>query len=371
VSGPAAPTSPPDVESAFLAAEGVSHAYAGTAALVGVDLALPRGSLTCLIGPTGCGKTTLLRALAGFIAPDAGRIRIAGRDVTALDPARRGIGFVYQDLALFAHMSVRGNVGFGLRARGVPRREIERRVADMLGRVGLAGFEGRLPATLSGGQRQRVALARALVFEPDILLLDEPFASLDKNVRADMQQEVRRLQAGAGITTMLVTHDQQEALRLADHLVIMNRGRIEQAGAPRELYGRPATVFAARFLGDANLFPGTFRRGPDRLEGARTFSLARVPAGVSDGARATAMIRPEDVVLATDAAAPTSDACRASVEEAGFGGVTTQVRARTDAEGMIVSVIAAGAEAAALAPGTSVWLSFPRERISLIPEEPS
>jgi len=371
---------PPVCDPAFLVAEGVSHAYAGTPAVTDVDLSLPRGSLTCLIGPTGCGKTTLLRSVAGFITPDSGRIRIGGRDVTDLDPARRGIGFVYQDLALFSHMSVRGNVGFGLRARRVPAGELRRRVADMLARVGLEDLGARRPGTLSGGQRQRVALARALVFEPDILLLDEPFAALDKNVRAQMQQEVRRLQRQAGITTVLVTHDQQEALKLADVLVIMKDGRIEQVGPPRELYHRPASLFAARFLGDANLFPGRYRSEPDRLEGPRTLPVGHLPEGLRDGQRVTALIRPEDVVVDLE---PPRDATPAeptaslagtvagTVTAASFSGALTEARVRPGDGGPDVRVVVAGAEAGRLAVGTPVWLSFPRDRLSLIPEEPT
>ena len=361
----------------FLIADGVRHAYDGTTVLSGIDLALPHGSLTCLIGPTGCGKTTLLRVLAGFLRPDGGRVRIGGRDVTDLAPARRGIGFVYQDLALFDHMSVRGNVGFGLRARGVRGGELQRRVTDMLERVGLAGFEGRRPTTLSGGQRQRVALARALVFEPDILLLDEPFAALDKNVRAQVQQEVRRLQQELGITTVLVTHDQQEALRLADVLVIMREGRIEQLGAPRELYAHPASVFSARFLGDANLFEGRYRTSPSRLEGAVALRLAAVPHGVVDGQRVRAMVRPEDVALRSSE--PEADgrpgdgdtALEGIVEDRAFTGVTTEYTVRTRPSGAVVRVLTSGTEDASHARGAPVWLSFPRERISLIPEEPT
>ncbi len=381
-----------EADARFLVADGVRHAFDGTPVLSGIDLALPRGSLTCLIGPTGCGKTTLLRVMAGFLRPDGGRVSIGGRDVTDLAPAVRGIGFVYQDLALFDHMSVRGNVGFGLRARGVRGGELRRRVTDMLARVGLAGFGGRRPTTLSGGQQQRVALARALVFEPDILLLDEPFAALDKNVRSQMQQEVRRLQQELGITTVLVTHDQQEALRLADVLVIMREGRIEQRGAPRELYARPASVFSARFLGDANLFEGRYRDAPPRLEGALELRLATAPAGLADGRRVTAMVRPEDVTVrasepdsgggpapagaaGTNAldvdAAPQNTVVEGTVEDRAFTGVTTEYTVRTRPADVVVRVLASGSEAAAHAKGATVWLSFPRERVSLIPEEPS
>jgi ABC-type Fe3+/spermidine/putrescine transport system ATPase subunit len=356
----------------------VHHAFDGVPVLTDIDLALPRGSLACLIGPTGCGKTTLLRVLAGFLRPEAGRVRIGGRDVTDLDPARRGIGFVYQDLALFDHMSVRGNVGFGLRARGVRGAELERRVRAMIERVGLAGFGGRRPTTLSGGQRQRVALARALVFEPDILLLDEPFAALDKNVRAQMQQEVRRLQQELGVTTILVTHDQQEAMRLADALVMMRQGRIEQSGPPRELYSRPGSVFAARFLGDANLFEGRYRASPPRVEGAVQLRLpgegVATEAGIADGAPVTAMIRPEDVEIHSGAGqdgdrGTDADAVDGTVEDAAFTGASTEYTVRTRDAGALVRVLASGIGIEAHARGAPVRLTFPRERVSLIPEE--
>ena len=390
---------PSEADARFLAASGVHHAFDGAPVLTDVDLALPRGSLACLIGPTGCGKTTLLRVLAGFLRPDAGRVHVGGRDVTDLDPARRGIGFVYQDLALFDHMSVRGNVGFGLRARGVRSGELERRVHEMLERVGLAGFASRRPTTLSGGQRQRVALARALVFEPDILLLDEPFAALDKNVRAQMQQEVRRLQKELGVTTILVTHDQQEAMRLADVLVMLRDGGIEQSGPPRELYTRPGSVFAARFLGEANLFEGRFRTSPARLEGAVELRLSDDPTAsgtdVPDGALVTAMIRPEDVVIGAAAPAAPRGAAGAgvaagadplgpaaaegtdiegtvvegTVEDAAFTGANTEYTVRARPGNAVVRVLASGTETEAHARGAAVWLTFPRERVSLIPEE--
>jgi len=364
-------TTPPADDTRFLVAEGLSHSYDGTAALSALDLALPRGTLTCLIGPTGCGKTTLLRTLAGFLRPDAGRVSIGGRDVTDLDPARRGIGFVYQDLALFSHMSVRGNVGFGLRARGLHGTALRSRVDAMLERVGLEGFGERRPVTLSGGQRQRVALARALVFEPDILLLDEPFAALDKNVRADMQHEVRRLQRQLGITTVLVTHDQQEAMRLADVLVLMRQGRIVQWGPPRELYRHPASLFAARFLGDANSIHGTYRSAPPRLEGPLTLPVAAAPDGVADASPAVAVIRPEDVTLHTRAptAAGSAAVVEGTVEAVAFTGATTEISVRSGPEGTRLTVVTTGSATPVTAAGADVWLSFPQERVILIPEE--
>jgi sulfate/thiosulfate transport system ATP-binding protein len=218
-------------------------------ALRGVSLEIPSGSLTALLGPSGSGKSTLLRVIAGLEVPDSGSVVIDGRDATALAPQQRGIGFVFQHYAAFKHMTVRENVAFGLRVRKRPRAEIAARVGELLGIVGLAGYADRYPSQLSGGQRQRMALARALAVEPGVLLLDEPFGALDAKVRAELRAWLRRLHDEVHVTTVLVTHDQEEAMDVADRIAVMNDGDIEQAGAPRELYERPATPFVMGFLG--------------------------------------------------------------------------------------------------------------------------
>jgi sulfate/thiosulfate transport system ATP-binding protein len=218
-------------------------------ALDDVSLEIPDGALTALLGPSGSGKSTLLRVIAGLEVPDAGRVEIAGTDATGVPPQRRGIGFVFQHYAAFKHMTVRQNVAFGLTIRRRPKREIAARVEELLTIVGLDGYAARYPSQLSGGQRQRMALARALAVEPQVLLLDEPFGALDAKVRGELRAWLRRLHDEVHVTTVLVTHDQEEAMEISDHIAVMDHGRIEQVGGPRDLYDRPATPFVMQFLG--------------------------------------------------------------------------------------------------------------------------
>ncbi|TSE00043.1 sulfate ABC transporter ATP-binding protein [Skermania sp. ID1734] len=237
--------------------------YGDFAALDDVSLDIPSGALTALLGPSGSGKSTLLRSIAGLETLDSGSIRIAGRDVTGVSPQKRDIGFVFQHYAAFKHMTVRDNVAFGLKIRKRPKTEIARRVDELLGIVGLDGFQHRYPAQLSGGQRQRMALARALAVDPKVLLLDEPFGALDAKVRADLRKWLRRLHDEVHVTTVLVTHDQEEALDIADRIAVMNRGRIEQVGSPQELYDKPANRFVMSFLGDVAKLNGQLVRPHD------------------------------------------------------------------------------------------------------------
>ena len=241
---------------AELRLDAVSCRYGEVRAVDDVTLAVPPGSYVVLLGPSGSGKTTLLSILGGFTLPTAGRVFIGGEDVTLVPPARRPTATVFQDYALFPHLSVGGNVGFGLSVRGVPKAQIASRVDDALRRVGLEGYGPRAIGAASGGQRQRIALARALVIEPALLLLDEPLGALDLSLRRQMQDELRRLQRAEGRTFVHVTHDQEEAMALADVMVIMNRGRIEDLGPPARLYERPRTRFAAQFLGESSILEG-------------------------------------------------------------------------------------------------------------------
>jgi sulfate transport system ATP-binding protein len=230
----------------------VSKRFGDFVALDDVSLDVEGGSLTALLGPSGSGKSTLLRIIAGLEWPDGGEIRLAGEDATAVAPQRRGVGFVFQHYAAFKHMTVRENVAFGLKIRKRPKAEIAERVDQLLQLVQLQGFGHRYPAQLSGGQRQRMALARALAPEPKVLLLDEPFGALDASVRAELRDWLRRLHEEVHVTTVFVTHDQQEAMEVADQIAVLNHGRLEQVGSPRELYDEPASEFVMRFVGEAH-----------------------------------------------------------------------------------------------------------------------
>jgi sulfate/thiosulfate transport system ATP-binding protein len=241
----------------------VSKRFGDFQALDDVSIDVESGSLTALLGPSGSGKSTLLRVIAGLETPDMGEIRLAGEDATVLAPQKRGVGFVFQHYAAFKHMTVRQNVAFGLKVRKRPKDEITARVAQLLELVQLAGFGDRYPAQLSGGQRQRMALARALAPEPQVLLLDEPFGALDARVRAELRVWLRRLHDETHTTTVFVTHDQEEAMDVADAVVVMNRGRVEQSAGPRELYDAPANEFVMSFVGQANRFGDAWVRPHD------------------------------------------------------------------------------------------------------------
>ncbi|ARP80644.1 iron ABC transporter ATP-binding protein [Bordetella genomosp. 8] len=238
-----------------VAFEGITQGYGGHTLFEGLDLVIPAGGFFTLLGPSGCGKTTLLRMLAGFIRPDKGRVLFGDSDVTTVPVHRRGVGIVFQDYALFPDRSTIANVAYGLLARKVPKKDAYARAAAMLERVGLGAFLDRPPPALSGGQRQRVAMARALVIEPRLLLLDEPLSALDAKLRVELREMVRTLQREAGITTVFVTHDQEEALAMSDLIAVMDRGRVIQTGSPQEIYAEPRTAFVADFVDGANLIP--------------------------------------------------------------------------------------------------------------------
>jgi len=246
-----------------ISVESVSKRYGDFAALDDVSLDVESGSLTALLGPSGSGKSTLLRVIAGLEVPDSGAVLLDGRDVTGVPPQGRGVGFVFQHYAAFKHMTIRDNVAFGLTIRRRPKDEVAATVDRLLDVVGLAGFQRRYPSQLSGGQRQRMALARALAVEPKVLLLDEPFGALDRNVRSELRAWLRRLHDEVHVTTVLVTHDQEEAMELADTIVLLNAGRIEQRGAPRELYDQPASDFVMGFLGPVARVDGGLVRPHD------------------------------------------------------------------------------------------------------------
>jgi putative spermidine/putrescine transport system ATP-binding protein len=274
-----------------LRVEGLRRRFGDVVALDKVTLDIAPGELLTILGPSGSGKTTLLKVVAGFEKPDAGRVLVDGRDITAMPPARRDIGMVFQNYALFPHLTVAGNVAFPLEMRNMARAEIERRVAETLALVELTGYGERLPRQLSGGQQQRVALARAIVFDPRLLLLDEPFGALDRKLRETMQLEVRRLQRRLGLTTIFITHDQEEALVLSDRIAVMNRGTIQQVASTMDIYERPANDFVADFVGESNIFHGTSTEpGVVTLSGGRRVLVNGV---TKVGERVGVLMRPE------------------------------------------------------------------------------
>ena len=271
--------------SEYLKVEALRVEYAGQAAIDGVSFSAGRGELLTLLGPSGCGKTTTLRAIAGFVAPASGRILLDGTDISALPTHRRNIGMVFQSYALFPHLTVGDNVGFGLRMRQVGRADRDRRALAALEMVGLAGLADRYPTQLSGGQQQRVALARALVIEPAILLLDEPLSNLDANLRGELRAEIRALQSRLGILTILVTHDQQEAIAISDRIAVLNQGRIVDIGTPQALCDRPGDALSAGFIGGRTVIAGQTRGGVFEAPGLSC-------AGAPDGARAIVLRGP-------------------------------------------------------------------------------
>lgn len=279
---------------------GIVHSYGAARAVDDVTLEVKAGELIALLGPSGCGKTTLLRIVAGFIRQAAGQVVIGDRTVDDLPPNLREVGIVFQNYALFPHMTVAENIAYGLVARGVGKADQRARVAEMLATVRMEGFADRKPRQLSGGQQQRIALARALAVQPRILLLDEPFAALDKNLRLDMQIEIKRLQRQFGLTAILVTHDQEEAMSIADRIAVMNSGRIEQLGSPVAIYDAPATPFVNSFIGSSNILDGVVEDGRIRLSVG-----AVLPCKAPDlpqGKAVQVSIRPEQLMLVRDAA---------------------------------------------------------------------
>ena len=274
--------------------------YGQTAAVAGISFTVEAGTLVTLLGPSGCGKTTTLRMIAGLELPSEGRILIAGRDVTTLGATERDVSMVFQSYALFPHMSVLENVCYGLRRSGLGRDAAEKRALEGLAQVGLEGFGDRQPSELSGGQQQRVAVARALVLKPSVLLFDEPLSNLDARLRRQMREEIRELQHRLGLTVVYVTHDQQEAMAVSDRIIVMNAGRIEQQGAPRDLYERPATPFLARFMGESNPARGQVRRiGPKRVRVRLGSAEVELDDDTTAAGDASVAVRPEAIAVET------------------------------------------------------------------------
>ncbi len=336
--------------------------YGQTLALDGISLQARDGQLVSLLGPSGCGKTTTLRCIAGFMAPDGGDILVDGASITALPPQQRDFGVVFQNYALFPHLTVFENVAYGLSVRRIPGPEQKRRVAEALALVRLTGLESRLPRALSGGQQQRVALARALVIRPRLLLLDEPLANLDARLRDEVRWLIREVQQQAGITAFYVTHDQAEAMALSDCVAVMKGGRVVQFGPPREIYQRPAEAYVARFTGEANMLPArpARRLGEDRWRVAIGDTLLDVPGAttLAEGAPALLMLRPEALTLA-DTGVP------ARIVSAAFLGAAQQCEVAL-ADDTKLRLLAS--PHLALAPGDAVHLAVDAAHAWLMPE---
>ncbi|MEU6552712.1 ABC transporter ATP-binding protein [Streptomyces sp. NPDC046915] len=331
---------------------GLRREFGATVALDGLDLAVRPGEFLALLGPSGCGKTTALRMLAGFEHPDSGAVLVDGEDVTHVPAHRRDAGMVFQSYSLFPHLSALDNVAFGLRMRKVRTAERRSRAAELLELVGLGDKGTRFPHQLSGGQQQRVALARALALRPRVLLLDEPLSALDAKVRLALREEIRRLQQELGITTLFVTHDQEEALSVADRVAVMRAGRLEQCAAPAELYGRPATAFVAEFVGTMSRIPGRLGQGQVEVLGQRLPVDGEAPAG-SD---VDVLVRPEAVEVRAD------EEGDARVLATAFLGAVVRVTVRLS-DGTEAKADLPAHEAAGLGAGAAVRVSLPRRPV--------
>jgi putative spermidine/putrescine transport system ATP-binding protein len=323
----------------FLTLTDICKAYAMHVVVKEVNLAVERGELVTFLGPSGCGKTTTLRMIAGFETPTGGSIRIAGRDVTHLRASRRAIGMVFQAYALFPNMTVEHNIAFGLKVAGKPRAEIKARVAEMLALIKLPQLGGRFPHQLSGGQQQRVSLARALASRPQILLLDEPLSALDAGIRVGLREDIRALQRKLGITTIFVTHDQEEALSISDRVVVMSEGAIEQVGSPTDIYNRPRTRFVASFVGTLNTLEGVIvdpARGAIRV-GQAVLRAGGVIEGAQAGEARTLALRPEALRLGPPIHG--ANALIGVIEEVTFLGAIVRLRVRVDQAALLVDAL--------------------------------
>jgi spermidine/putrescine ABC transporter ATP-binding subunit len=352
--------------------------FGAVLAVDGVTLEIADGELFTLLGPSGCGKTTLLRLIAGFHQPEAGRIRFGERDVTDLPPYARNIGMVFQNYALWPHMTVFQNIAYGLRLRRLRGSTLAARVEEGLRKVNLSGLGPRYPGQLSGGQQQRVALARALVLSPDILLLDEPLSNLDAKIRVQVRTEIRTLQQELGITTVYVTHDQEEALSLSDRVAVMRDGRVLQLGPPRELYERPRTRFVADFVGTNNLVTGRVAEAAGAAVAVDTALgrfRARSPVGTASlpvGGQCVVTVRPENVTLVTgsDAGGGDGNRCAGRITLAAYLGNTLRYDVETASGLTLKADIRDPWHHEVIARGTAVTLAFPVSVTLALPEEP-
>ncbi|CAH2601283.1 Fe(3+) ions import ATP-binding protein FbpC 2 [Rhodovastum atsumiense] len=355
-----------DTARPYLRIENVRKRFGAFEALRDVSLDVLPGEFVCFLGPSGCGKTTLLRAIAGLDPQSSGRIEQGGRDISLLPPSQRDFGIVFQSYALFPNLSVRRNVGYGLEHRKMRRAEVDRRCTELLELVGLADQAEKYPAQLSGGQQQRVALARALATSPGLLLLDEPLSALDAKVRLHLRQEIKDLQRRLGVTTIMVTHDQEEALTMADRIVVMRSGVIEQVGRPGDIYGDPANPFVADFIGTMNFLPGTLI-GPRHVRlGSIEIEHAAPLDGLAAGDSVSLCVRPEDVAIADAAIAAPANRMQARIADLDFLGNVFRARLAPDClEGMILTADLPTAQVRqhGLATDQTLPIALPSERL--------
>jgi putative spermidine/putrescine transport system ATP-binding protein len=352
---------------------GVTRRFGALQALDGVDLAIAQGEFFSLLGPSGCGKTTLLNIVAGFLEPTSGRVVIGGRDITRLPPHQRDIGMVFQSYALFPHLNVFDNVAYGLRVRRQKSSEIAARVKEMLALVRLSELAQRMPHQLSGGQQQRVAIARALAIRPQVLLLDEPLSNLDAKLRREMQAELRRLQRDVGITTVMVTHDQQEALGLSDRIGILGSGHLQQVGTPLQLYREPANRFVGEFVGQANLIAAR-AEGEGVFVATGHFSAPGVPLRLAtaapSGQAPLFLLRPERIELAeADGTATGPNSVQGVVREASYAGAELHLTVSLAGGGELSVAATEGLFAQLPQPGVEVRLSWQASDLAVLPAE--
>jgi len=365
----------------YLELQHLNKSFEGVVAVQDINLSVDQGEFVSLLGPSGCGKTTTLRMIVGFESPDSGVVRLGGELMNDLPPHRRGMGMVFQMYALFPNMTAQGNISYGLRVAGLLRPEIEERVAEMLELVSLTEAAHKYPAELSGGQQQRVALARALAIRPRVLLLDEPLSALDAVVRVSLRQEIRRIQSALGITTVYVTHDQEEALSISDRVVVMQRGAIEQVGTPEEIYSRPMTNFVATFIGTVNQFNGVLEdsaQGRVVSEGMLINVLPVTDGQFNSGDLVTVLVRPESVhvsPLEEVTEAGKGNHARATLEGVTFLGPVT--RLSLDRDGRTITADVSTQERGRFKRGQALRLSFSPEACQLMlsptqhPERPN
>jgi spermidine/putrescine transport system ATP-binding protein len=369
------PTSPGD-GAPVIAVERVSKRYGDFVAVHEASFEIRRGEFFSMLGPSGCGKTTMLRMIAGFEEVSSGVLRLDGVDVVGVPPYRRSVNTVFQNYALFPHLSVFDNVAFGPRIRSMERPELERRVREMLDVVRLGDFAARMPSQLSGGQRQRVALARALVNDPSALLLDEPLSALDLELRRQMQLELKRIQRDVGITFVFVTHDQEEALTMSDRIAVMRGGWLEQVGTPEEIYDAPESAFVARFIGSANLIPVVVEgisggRATLRLPGGRRGEAPTNGRSFAAGEAALLMIRPERLELAAGEPPPGHLGLPVTCTDLVFQGAVRRCALRDPAGGELIDYLEASRQAPGVHPGASLWVSWEADAARLLhPDSP-